>query len=94
MQRKKYSIWASALPIIMALLLSACGSKISQENFGKIQDGMPEAEVIKILGEPTESSSMGVGGLSGSSATWTHDKTTITIQFLNGKVAMKNYTKS
>ena len=77
-----------------ALLLSACGSKISQENFGKIQDGMPEAEVIKILGEPTESSSMGVGGLSGSSATWTHDKTTITIQFLNGKVAMKNYTKS
>ena len=93
MRQDKHSKRASALPIIMALLLSACGSKISQDNFNKITDGMPEEDVIKILGEPTESSSMGLGGLSGSSATWKQDKTTITIQFLNGKVALKNFTK-
>jgi len=94
MQSKKLSARALTLPIIMALLLSACGSKISQENFNKIKDGMAEADVVNILGEPTESSSMGVAGLSGSSATWKYDKTTITIQFVNGKVALKNFTKN
>jgi hypothetical protein len=94
MQSKKRSARALTLPIIMALLLSACGSKISQENFNKIKDGMAEADVVNILGEPTESSSMGVAGLSGSSSTWKKDKTSITIQFVNGKVALKNFTKN
>jgi outer membrane murein-binding lipoprotein Lpp len=37
---------------------------------------------------------MGVAGLSGSSSTWKKDKTSITIQFVNGKVALKNFTKN
>ena len=53
---------------------------------------MPEADVIAILGEPTDTSSFSLGGLSATSATWQGRDGTISIQFVNGKVKLKTFT--
>ena len=79
----------------VAMLLSvsvACGSKVSQANFEKIQAGMTLEEVQAILGPPSESSGMAIGGLSGSSSTWKSKEGTISIQFFNGKVQAKSFS--
>ena len=56
--------------VICMSLVSCSGSKISQENFEKIQTGMPLAQVTAILGEPTESSSVDVAVFSGTVSKW------------------------
>jgi hypothetical protein len=74
------------------LLLAAC-SKITQDNFARIQDGMGEQEVAAILGSPTESSSGSILGISGTSSKWAGSDAEITIRFVNGKVALKSFEK-
>jgi len=76
---------------LLALLLAACGSKINQSNFDKIKDGMSEVDVKAILGSPTSSDSIGIGGLSGTSDVWQDKHGTISIQFVNGKVKLKSF---
>ena len=71
-------------------LLIAC-SRITEENYDRIENGMEEAAVIKILGEPAESSSMGIGSLKGKSSVWDDGKIRISIQFFNGKVKLKKF---
>jgi len=82
-----------ALLLCLALGQTACGSRVSQENFQKIENGMTEAEVTKILGEPTDAASMSLGPFSGTTSTWKGKQGTIAIQFVNGKVALKTFTK-
>lgn len=74
------------------LLLSAC-SKVTQDNFARIQDGMTEQEVAAILGSPAESSSTSVLGISGTASKWTGGDAVITVRFVNGKVALKSFEK-
>jgi uncharacterized membrane protein len=74
------------------LLLAAC-SKITQENFDRIQDGMSEQEVAAILGSPTETSSGSILGISGTSSKWAGGGAVIMIRFVNGKVALRNFDK-
>ena len=81
-----------ALAFAAVLLLAAC-SKVTQENFAKIRDGMSEQEVTAILGSPTESSSGNVLGISGTSSKWAGGDATITIRFVNGKVALRTFDK-
>jgi len=50
--------------------------------------------VIALLGKPTESSSMQVLGVSGSSAKWVGKDAVITVQFVNGKVRLKSFAKT
>jgi hypothetical protein len=76
-----------------ALLLLAACSKVTQENFSRIQDGMSEQEVMAILGSPTESSSGSILGISGTASKWTGGDATITIRFVNGKVALRTFEK-
>jgi hypothetical protein len=78
----------------LLVVLAACGSKINEANFNKIKKDMSQKEVFSILGPPTESSSLKLGGLSGSSATWKSDEATISIQFLNEKVKAKEFLSS
>jgi hypothetical protein len=80
------------LAIAALLLLGAC-SKVTQDNFAKIQDGMTEQQVSGILGAPAESSSGSILGVSGTSSIWKDGGTTITVRFVNGKVAMKSFDK-
>jgi hypothetical protein len=79
--------------VICMSLVSCSGSKISQENFEKIQTGMPLAQVTDILGAPTESSSVDVAVFSGTVSKWRGGDVTITIQFVNGKVVAKQLSK-
>ena len=80
------------LALIVLLLAAAC-SKVTQENFSKVRDGMSEQEVAAILGSPTESSSTSVLGISGTSSKWVASDSVITIRFVNGKVALRSFDK-
>ncbi len=81
-----------AAALLAALLVVAC-SKVTQENFAKVQDGMSEAEVHAILGKPTESNSVQILGVSGTSSKWVGSDAEISIRFLGGKMALKSYDK-
>jgi hypothetical protein len=76
----------------LVLTMAACGSRISTENYEKIENGMSNEAVNDILGEPTEASSFGIGGLSATTAKWVGKTHTITVTFANGEVKMKTLT--
>ncbi|HTP61168.1 MAG TPA: outer membrane protein assembly factor BamE [Burkholderiales bacterium] len=80
------------IAIAATLILAAC-SKITQDNYNKVQDGMTEQEVQALLGSPSESSGVQAVGLSGTSSKWVGGDATITIRFVNGKVALKSFDK-
>lgn len=65
------------------LCLSAC-SKINQENYARLQVGMPRAEVEALLGAPTECS----GALGLGSCNWGDEKTFISVQYAGDKVLL------
>jgi hypothetical protein len=81
-----------AAALVFVAVLAGC-SRITQENFGKIDQGMPEREVLSLLGSPTESSSVDVLGVSGTSSRWVGRDAEITVRFVNGKVATKAFDK-
>lgn len=83
-----------AVAAMLIGLLCSCESRINQANFDKIEPGMTQEAVLAVLGEPTESSSMNLAGLSGTASEWTQNGTTISIQFLNGKVKFKHFSKT
>ena len=78
--------------LLAACLIAAC-SRVTQENFLKIQDGMSEEEVISLLGRPTESNSVNLLGVSGTASRWVGGDAVITVRFVNGKVALKSFDK-
>ena len=85
-------VFAIGSAFVALLLLAGC-SKVTQENFAKIQDGMDEQEVLALLGKPVESSNITVLNLSGSSSKWAADGAVISVQFVNGKVRAKSFDK-
>jgi hypothetical protein len=80
--------------LAVALLLVACGSRISQENFNRIADGMAYADVVKILGEPKSSESRGALGITAGTAKWNDGAHQITIVFVNDKVTSKVFREA
>ncbi|MFZ5555637.1 MAG: DUF3862 domain-containing protein [Pseudomonadota bacterium] len=85
---------ATLAALLAALVLAACGSKVSQENFDRIKSGMTKEEVVAILGKPDETSGFSLGNLSGESAAWTGRDASISVQFANDKVLSKQYSKA
>ena len=83
----------SALLAVAIVALLGC-SRLTQENFNRIDEGMSFDEVTTILGEPTDSKSIGIGPLSGTAATWDDGKTRIEIKFLNERVQLKSLDRS
>jgi len=81
-----------AAALVFAAALAGC-SKITQENFGRIDQGMQERDVLSLLGSPSESSSVDVLGVSGTTSRWVGRDAEITIRFVNGKVATKTFDK-
>ncbi|HSB70101.1 MAG TPA: outer membrane protein assembly factor BamE [Candidatus Methylomirabilis sp.] len=92
MSRARSLAQLAGLILLSSGLLLGCGSKVTQENYAKIQSGMTQAEVKAILGEPTESSSIALGPVGGTTSTWKGSGGTITIQFMNDKVIAKLMT--
>lgn len=80
------------IAVLAAFLVAAC-SKVTQENFAKVEEGMSEQEVIALLGSPTESNSVNVLGVSGTASRWITNDTEVTVRFVNGKVALKTFDK-
>lgn len=89
----KKALRALLAALMAALIVAAC-SKVNQENFLKIQEGMSEQEVIKLLGRPTESNSVNVLGISGTASRWVAGDTVVTVRFVNGQVAFKSFDKA
>jgi hypothetical protein len=83
---------SALLALIAALAIAAC-SKVTQENYLKVQEGMSEEEVIALLGRPTESNSVNILGVSGTASRWVGRDAVITVRFVNGKVAFKSFDK-
>jgi hypothetical protein len=81
----------TALAALLAALLIAGCSRVNEENFFKIRDGMSEEEVIALLGRPTESNSVTILGISGTSSRWVGRNAVISVRFVNGKVALKSF---
>jgi len=81
------------LALAVALMVAAC-SKVNQENFLKVQEGMSEEAVISLLGRPTESNSVNVLGVSGTASRWVAGDTVITVRFVNGQVAFKSFDEA
>jgi outer membrane protein assembly factor BamE (lipoprotein component of BamABCDE complex) len=79
---------------ILLLALAGCSSRLSQENFDKIHEGMSQKEVREILGEPVNAEGTSVLGISGGESVWRDDKTLITVHFLNDKVVSKRMSRA
>lgn len=80
-----------------SLALAGCGSKVTKSNFDQIKTGMTLAEVEAILGKGTESTGAAgaIGDLAGSakSVTWKDGDKSITVNFVNDKVALKTQSE-
>ena len=95
MPRSKWQVFCLTLLVglVIAGLAGCAGSKINQDNFDQIKLGMSQAEVQLILGPPTESSGLEVPMFSGTMSKWIQGDVAITIQFVNGKVVAKEFSK-
>ncbi len=81
--------------LAFAFITAGCGvDKVNKTNFDKIKTGMTEAEVQAILGPPTESSGVDVAVFAGTTSIWKEGDTVISIQFVNGKVIAKQFSKT
>lgn len=84
------------LAVLTGMLMLAGCSRVSKENYDRVQDGMTTQQVIDILGQPSDKSTKGgeVLGLGGSTTTmtWRHGQQTITARFVNDKLISKEYT--
>jgi hypothetical protein len=75
------------MALCMALLFLAIGcSKITNENYAKIETGMSYDEVVAILGPPDEVDDV----LGTKSAVWGKDPKTISIKFIADKVVFRS----
>ncbi|MDH5191067.1 MAG: outer membrane protein assembly factor BamE [Gammaproteobacteria bacterium] len=86
------SVFKSLFAIVLVFQLAACGSKITEDNYKKIKNGMSEDEVVDILGKPTERNSSGIGSLTTTGMAWQGEKISINVQLVNNKVQLKNYS--
>jgi PBP1b-binding outer membrane lipoprotein LpoB len=77
--KKHYLIIAALI-----LLLNGC-SKITKENYDKIENGMPYEEVVKLLGEPEGcAETLGI-----SNCEWKNKDARIMITFIGNKATIK-----
>lgn len=78
-------------PLLALALLVGC-SKVSQDNYNKLESGMTQDQVYSILGKPDEVNSGSIGSLTASSETWKGKEHTISVKFANGEVKLKSIT--
>lgn len=88
-----FSGWRAVLAgAFLIFALAACES-VTQANYDKITTDMTEEQVRGILGEPDSQDSINLGIASGTNAVWRGEQGSISVQFLNGKVKMKNFSQ-
>lgn len=85
MKLKTYARGYTAALLSCLVLLCGC-SRITEENYVKINVGMSQQEVEAILGKPDECSGIKMLVLSAQKCTWSSGKHEITISFVAEKV--------
>ena len=87
----------AAVPLValIAVLLSGCGSKISEANYYRVQNGMDEETVEDLLGpartettesEPATQSSSTKQALARKTKVWSRGSLTLSVVFEGGRV--------
>lgn len=74
----------------IALLAVAC-SKVTEENYRKLENGMTIAEVQTVIGKADVTESTSLAGISTTRAEWHGKDGTISIRFIEQKVRAKNW---
>jgi hypothetical protein len=90
----QFQSWSKAaslggLVICLAFALSACGSKLTDENLAKVKNGMSSQQVKSILGKPTRSDTAKILGLEGTTYYYETGDAEVQISFLNDEVTVK-----
>jgi hypothetical protein len=80
------------LVLAVLCLLAAC-SKITAENYQKMSAGMSRAEVVAIMGEPTQTEAGSLLGIQGETATWQNGSMSVNAQFVNGQLLTHTMVK-
>jgi len=84
------SLVIALLVVPAALVLVACGSKITKANYDKIETGVTTyAKAKDILGKPTTDSTVEVLGIKSGIAIWKDGNKSITLTFANNIVTLK-----
>lgn len=76
-------------PLLAVILVAAC-SRVTAENYSKIESGMARDEVYGVLGKPDEVTGGGLGKFTFSSEIWKGRKQTISVTFSGDQVALKS----
>jgi|GEM_PF-1608020 len=92
------STLALLIAVTLGLNLTGCiGSKVTKENFDKLETGITGMNVQKVkdvMGEPTEQNSGEIGlagvGVSGRTMTWKDGSRSISIVFINDQAISKS----
>ncbi len=79
------------ITILLTLFVLVGCDRITRDKYEMITTGMTMDEVVEILGEPTEMTSVGIGPLEASTARWEGRTGTISIQFTGEKVRLKRF---
>jgi hypothetical protein len=89
MENSMFAKLAKFCAFFLLLVVVACGSKVSEDNYGKIKTGMTLEEVKGILGDPTETpAAVGVAGVSAGAYVWKDGDKSITVTLMNDKVSL------
>lgn len=80
-----------AAALVLAAVLAGC-TRVTQENFDRIEVGMRETEVHAILGPPDDSANAALLRVKAVNSRWVSRDATITIQFVNERVRVKSMT--
>ncbi|PPE73505.1 hypothetical protein C3942_11910 [Solimonas fluminis] len=74
---------------LATLVLAAC-SRVTPENYERVEAGMKREDVHAILGQPDEVSGGGFGGLSVSTETWKGRKHVVQVSYGGDTVVIKH----
>ena len=77
-------VWRCAISILAGLVLAACSSKVSLENYGKLRTGQSYDEVKQILGDPARcDEALGI-----RTCVWGDEQRGINVNFVAGQVML------
>jgi hypothetical protein len=74
----------SAVFVLAGVVLAACGSKVSLENYGKLRTGQSYEDVKQILGDPVRCDEV----LGIRTCAWGDEQRGISVNFVAGQVML------
>jgi hypothetical protein len=100
-----FSQYKPLMMILLITLLASCATtgSLNYSNFLQVKEGMSQEEVIDILGEPSDITSvnlstgglgglLGLGDVSGTNMIWATGGAKANVVFVGNKVKSSNFT--